>query len=92
MGKEIITFGNTEVENINFTNTKALHKSPISSGDINIYKTLVSNKVPFGKKGFKYFVGYKDNGKVKPFCIMLPKMSAYRRDFDEPKYVSILVR
>ena len=25
--------------------------------------------------------------KVRPLCIMLPKLSAYRRDFDETKYV-----
>ena len=42
-------------------------------------------------KGFKYFVGYKDAEKVRPLCIFIPKMSAYRRDFDENKYVSFLI-
>ena len=27
---------------------------------------LVSSKVCFGKKGFKYFIGYKDYRKVRP--------------------------
>ena len=27
---------------------------------------MISNKVSFGKKGFKYFTGYKDDKKVKP--------------------------
>ena len=26
----------------------------------------MSNKVPFGKKGFKYFNGYKDTEKIMP--------------------------
>ena len=25
---------------------------------------------------------------MRPLCIFLPKISAYRRDFDETKYVS----
>ena len=33
------------------------------------------NKVPFGEKGFEYFVGYKHAKKIKPFGIFLPKMS-----------------
>ena len=28
--------------------------------NIDIYKTVVSNKVFFGKKVFKYFIGYKN--------------------------------
>ena len=54
------------------------------SKNIDINKIVVSNKVSFGKKGFKYFIGYKD-AKIRPLCIFLPKMSAYRRDFDETK-------
>ena len=48
-------------------------------------KKIVSNKVPFGKKGFKCFICYKDVKKVKLLCIMLPKMSACRKDSDETK-------
>ena len=42
--------------------------------------------VPFGQKDFKYFIGYRDDRKVKLLCIMLPKMSACRRDFEKTKY------
>ena len=35
---------------------------------------IVSNKVPFGKKGFKYFIGYKSDRKVRLLCIILPKI------------------
>ena len=43
----------------------------------------------FGKKGFKYFIGYKDAKKIYiPLCIFLPKMNSYKRVFDETKYMS----
>ena len=48
--------------------------------NINIGEIVVSNKVSFGKKGFKYFIGYKDAKTITPFCIFLQKMSGYRRD------------
>ena len=51
----------------------------------------MSNKVPFGKEGFKYFIGYKDAKKIKTLCIFLPKMIAYRENFDETKYTSFLI-
>ena len=83
MGKEIIRFGNIEVEKSHQC------KSPISINDVDISKIVVTNWVPFGKKRFKYFgyIGYKDGKKVRPLHVMLPKLSVYRRDFDETKYV-----
>ena len=39
-------------------------ESPISINDIDINKIVVSNKVPFGKEDFKYFIGYKDAKKL----------------------------
>ena len=45
------------------------------------------NSISFDKKGFTYFTGYKDGKKPGSICIMLPKRSAYRRDFDETKFV-----
>ena len=36
------------------------HISHILVYDANINKIEVSIKFPFGKKGFKYFIGYKD--------------------------------
>ena len=68
------------------------HKRPISIKNIDINKIVVSNKVSFGKKGFKYFIGYKDAKKIRPLCIFLPKMSIYRKDFDQTKYVSFLIK
>ena len=57
-----------------------LHKRPISIKNVDIDKTVVSNTVPFGKKGFKYFIGYKDAKEIKRLFVFLPKMTAYRKD------------
>ena len=59
MGK-IITYGDTEIEKQKFLQ----HKELISIKDIDINKITVSNKVSFGRKRFKYFIGYKDAKKL----------------------------
>ena len=43
------------------------------------------------KKSFKYFIGYKDPTEIRPLCIFLPKISAWR-DFDETKYFPFLIQ
>ena len=40
------------------------HKRPISTKTVDIDKIVVSNKIPFGEKRFKYFVGNKDVKKI----------------------------
>ena len=87
MGKEIITFGDIEVEKHKFHQ----QKSPILIYDVNIVRIVVCNMLSFGKKD-KYFIGYKDDSeKIMPLFIMLPKMSAYRRDFDATKYITVFL-
>ena len=44
------------------------------------------------KKHFKHFIGYKKNKKVRPLSIILPKMVAYRSDFDETEYMPFLIK
>ena len=53
MDKKIKKLGDTEIENHKFHR----HKSPISINKMHINKIVVFNKVSFGKKGFKYFIG-----------------------------------
>ena len=73
MGKEILTFSNTGIEN----NQLQHHKAPIFLVDVNIEKVLVSNKISFAKKNYKYFIGYLYYGnKVKSLNIMLLKTRA----------------
>ena len=44
MGKEILTFGKTEIEKNKFY----CHITPIFLGDVDTEKVLVSNKISFG--------------------------------------------
>ena len=60
MDKKVIKSGDTEIEKHKFHQ----HKNPILRNDIDINKIVVSNKVSFGKKGFKYSIGYKDDKKT----------------------------
>ena len=79
MDKEILTFGDIEIEKFKFYR----HKTPILLGNVDIEKVLVSNKIYFGEKNYKYFIGYLYNDhKVKPLHIMLPKTSAYVKSYD----------
>ena len=54
MGKEILTFGNNEIEK----NKCYLHKTPIFLKDADIEKILISHKISFGEKNYKYFIRY----------------------------------
>ena len=55
MDKTIIKFGDTEIEK-----QKISPILPILMNNIDINNITASNKVSFGKKGFKYFIGDKD--------------------------------
>ena len=63
--KMFIKFGNIEIEK------QKLHKHerPISIKNIDINRILVPNKVSFGKKGFNYFIRYKDAKKLDLYVI-----------------------
>ena len=60
--------------------------------DIDINKIAVSNKLPFGKQNFKYFIGYKDSEKVRPLCIFRPQIIIYKREFDENRHIYFLIK
>ena len=68
------------------------NKRPILIKNKDINKIVISTKVSFDEKGFKYFIGYKDAKKVRPSCTFFPKMSAHRIDFDETKYMFLLMK
>ena len=57
MGKEILKFGNIEIEKNKFYH----HKSLIFLKNVDIEKVLVSNKISLGEKNYKYFIGYLYN-------------------------------
>ena len=54
MGKEILMFGDIKIDKYKFHH----NKTPIFLKDVDIEKVLVSNKVYFGEKNYKYFIGY----------------------------------
>ena len=68
------------------------HKSTISINKTYINKMVVLDKISFGKKDFRNFISYKTGKKFRTLCILLLKMSAYRRDFDETEYMSFLYK
>ena len=55
-------------------------------------KLVVSNKVHFGEKGFKCFIGNIYAKKVRALYIFLSRMSTYRKDFDETRNISFLIK
>ena len=80
MGKEILTLGDIEIEKNRFCR----NKTPIFKKDVDIEKVLVSDKICFGEKNNKYFLGYLHiDHKAKPLHIMLPKTSAYVKSYGE---------
>ena len=50
----MLRFDNIEIEKNKFQ----CHKTPIFLRDVDIEIVLVSNKISFGKKTYKYFIGY----------------------------------
>ena len=65
MGKEMLTFGDIEIEKNNFYRNKI----SIFLGDVDIETVLVSNKLSFGKK--------KTINTLLVTCIMIIKLSHY---------------
>ena len=61
--------------------------------DVDIEKVLVSNKISFGEKNYKYFIGYfYHDHKAKPLIIMLPKTNAYVKSYDgQTKWMYFLI-
>ena len=81
-------FDDTEIEEYEFHQ----HESPISINDIDINEIVVSNKLSFGKQDFKYFIGSKDNKKIRPLWIFFTEMSIYKRYFDKTKCMYFVIK
>ena len=87
MDKGSLIFGDIGIDKCNFH----CPEYPMWVDYEYIDKILISNKVQYGKKGNKHFIGYKDDDyKIKPLCIMLPKISGYAKSFDGTKYMLFL--
>ena len=53
------------------------------STDINevASRNILISEISYGRKGFKYFIGYKDDTKFNLLCIMLSKTCEYVKWF-----------
>ena len=88
MDQNIIKFGDTEIEKQNFHQ----HKSTILINNLDINRILVYDKIFFIKNSFKCFIGYKDAKKLDLYAFLFQKISTCKRDFDEIKYMSFLIK
>ena len=43
------------------------------------------------KKALIYFIGYNDNGVIRPLCLRLSKMTGYTRKFKENTTMSLSI-
>ena len=64
MNKDIITFNDNEIEKHKFH----CSKDSVDVKHVVIDKVAISNQVSFSKKYFKYFIGFKNDEKVKLLC------------------------
>ena len=87
MDKKIIKFDGNEIEECKFH----LYKSPISISDKDINEIVVSNKFPFAKEDFKYFVGYRDNKEIWLLCIFFPQVTIYKISSDKTKCLYFII-
>ena len=89
-GKNII-FDHKKTNMSNFYKNRKVFKIY----DIEVDKTLISKKEPYGKKSlFKYFLGYNDDDDddvMRPLCIKLPQMIGYVKHFHSYKTMSFKV-
>ena len=85
--KTIIKFDDIKIPKQNFY----CHKRPVSIKNVDI-DIIVVSKAPLGKRRFKYFISYEDVKKIIPLYAFLPKITAYRKEFDETKYLSFFIK
>ena len=71
MNEKKLKFDNTEVNKKGFHSSK--QTTDLNVVDIN--KIVISDKFKHRDKGFKCFIGSKDDNNVRTVCIILPQMS-----------------
>ena len=83
-----MNFDNKNINKSNFYKNKGL----FNIHDLDVNKKIVSKKESYGtKNSFKYFIGYNDDGVIRPLCIKLPQMIGYVKHFDSNKTMSFKV-
>ena len=76
-------------------NKKNIHRSkePIDLLSVDLDRIVVSYKLKRNDEGFKHFIGYLENGIVKPLCIILSQMDGYIEYFENgSKNMTFLIK
>ena len=81
MNGKSIHFDNKNIKKSHFYNK---NKKIFNIDDIDVNKILVSKKEQYGKyNSSKYFIGYNDNGVIKPLYLFLSQTTGYINKFDK---------
>ena len=78
MSEKKLKCNNVEVDKKEFHTSK----QPFALNSVLINKIVVSYKLKHSDKGFKYFIGYKEDVTIRPLCIILTQMTGYIKYFD----------
>ena len=71
MSEKTLKLNNIRVNKKKFDKSK----EPIDLMSVNVDQIVVSDKFKHNNEGFKYFIGYQEDGIVKPLCIILLQTS-----------------
>ena len=83
-----INFNNEKIKN-NFYNK---NKKIFNIDDIDANKILISKKEQYGKyNSSKYFIGYNDNGVIRPLYLFILQTTGYINKFDKNKRTMFLM-
>ena len=83
MNKKIINFNNKKINKSDFYNKD---KKIFNVDDIDANKILVSKKEQYGKyNSSKYYIGYNDNGIIRPLYLFISQTTGYINKFQKNK-------
>ena len=91
MNGKSINVGNKNIKKSDFHNK---NKRIFNIDDIHVNKILVSKKEQYGKyNSSKYFIGYNDNGVIRPLYLFISQTTGYINKFDKNKIkMSLLIK
>ena len=83
MNGKSINFNDKKIKKSDFYNK---NKKIFNVDDIDANKILVSKKEQYGKyNSSKYFIGYNDNGVIRPLYLFVSQTTGYINKFDKNK-------
>ena len=83
MNKKRVNFNDRIIKKSDFY---IKNKKIFNINDIDVNKILVSKKEQYGKyNSSKYFIGYNDNGIIRPLYLFIPQTTGYINKFDKNK-------